>query len=443
MPGTSSPPVLNAPDAERSVLGMILLDPSCLYEVADRLTEASFSTPGYRAVWRAVASLLREQTRISLETVFERIQIHRDDNRVTPADLIDIISDVYSAAHLGAHSALLLRYQQRRMLRDLHRRIDEGLQTNPEELLDQVEIALADIRAVGTQETDGIEQQVQATIAADIAVSEGKIPAYRWPIRELTRATKGIQPGRFYLIIALYKTGKSKLVATTLTDLVVNQQVPCLFFSMEMRPRQVLHWMAGQALRIDTLQYDTPDLSRKDMQATHDWLVREIASKKLLFINDRSRHTPESICGEMRRSKLRYGIKVAFIDFLQKIDWGQKDIVTEIEKGVNLIAATGRDLGVAIIGLSQAPKAAEFKGPKQNLTLADVKSSGALAEAADCAIAITDPDRHKETEDGIKKLRFLVEGRDIRSRILEIRADLRYGFFNCITPEAPTAVRQP
>jgi replicative DNA helicase len=342
-----------------------------------------------------------------------------------------------TAANVRAHAELLIEKQRGRLLKAAATSVLDRLNEAPADLVESLESAIAEVRTMGTADRPNIDRQVESAIQANQDVIRGKIPAHDWPVPALTRATKGIRSGKFYLVVALYKTGKSKLLTATLTHLVVEQNVPCLFFSLEMRSTQVLNWMAAYALKINSAKYGTPELSENELEHTNDWMQRRIATPGLLHINDRSVHTPESICAEMRRAVMRHGVKVVFIDFLQRINFGRKDVVAEIERGVNLIASTARDLSVAIIALSQVPKSAEKKGKGEHIHMGDVKSSGAFAEAADCSIAITDPDRHRDTESGVRYLKFVVEGRDVRSRMLDIQADLRYGHFNTLTRDEP------
>jgi len=437
MPASSSllaEPTPAAPEVEAQVLGAILRDPTCLYDLHDRLSAGSFHLPKHRLIWTAILALFDHNEMIDLNTVTNELdrtgELAACGGRST---FLDICDSVFTAANVGSHTAILIEKQKARALRQCLLDGLEHLRESPDELIQNLESQLAAARSIGLRSTSTIDVQVEETIRGNLAVAEGKIPACNWPIRALSRATKGIRAGKIYLIIALYKTGKSKLLVATLTHLTVDQEVPCLFFSLEMRPPQILNWMAGCALTIDTAHYGTADLSKDERTRTEDWLMRQIASPGRLVINDRSTHTPESICAEMKRAVMQHGVKVVLIDFLQRITFGNKDLVSEIERGINLIAATARSLNVAVIALSQVPKSAEKKAAGENITMGDVKSSGAFAEAADCSIAITDPNRHKESNLPTRDLRFVVEGRDLRSRVLDIRADLRYAHFNTLT----------
>ena len=442
MPNESSPLAVETPaalDVERAVLGAILCDPTCLYDIYDRLTVESFHRREHRLVWSALIAMFGRGETINLETLRRELERTGDLEKCGGhSTLLDIADSVMTAAHAGAHAQILIEKQRQRKLRATATSLLDRLNENPDDLVDWLEESISEVRSVGLDNQPTLDRQVEAAIQANKDVIEGKVVAYQWPIRELTRATKGIRAGKFYLLVALYKTGKSKLLTATLTDLVVDQQVPCLFFSLEMRSTQVLNWMAAYALKINSTKYGTLELSQGELDRTTDWMIQQIASAGRLHINDRSVHTPESICAEIRRAVMKYGIKVVFIDFLQKINFGPKDHVAEIERGVNLIVSTARDLGVAVVALSQVPKSAEKKAKGDNINMGDVKSSGAFAEAADCSISMTDPNRHQESDQDTRHLKFVVEGRDVRSRVLDIHADLRYGDFHSLIPvEAP------
>lgn len=439
----SSPPVtMHDEQLERAILGAVLLAPEAYYEISDLVTERSFQQAPHRLVWRAMGELMalgNPVDEVTLRAHLERSgQLQQAGGT---ALLVDIADSIFSAANVRAHALILVAHQKRRALRQALGNALSELNDEPDALLDRLQAQLLEIGDVGCGPLRTTSEQIVQMMAADLEVLEGRMSGWSWPLQELTVATRGIRSGRIYLVIGLFKSGKSKFTVATIHQLITRENTPVLFLSMEMPSRQVFHWLAGCDLSINSEFYDSPRLSRDQMNQTHDW-VQSNCGEGQLQINDRAVQTPASICAAMRRAAIRHGVKVVFIDYLQKIAWADgTPSVLDISRGMNLIAATAKRLNLAVIGLSQVPKSVEKQAREQMINLGDVKDASAFAETADCAIAITDPERHKEgPERGVRNLKLLIEQRDGPTRVLDVRADLRFGHFFALTRESAPAL---
>lgn len=430
---SSQPAIPKAPDVEQAVLGAAMRDREALYEVIDRLTVDAFAQPVYRHVWGALRELVARNQPVDLLTVAAQLETQGVLSVCGGSiAIIDIADSVFSAANIAAHVDILIDYQKRRGLWQFSHEVMQDLNEDPDHVVAKAESRMLAIAEIGCQTQTGTDRQIERMIATDTDVLSGKLSGYSWSIPDLSRVTRGIRPGRMYLIIALFKTGKSKLVIATIHELIARQKTSVLFISVEMGSTQVFHWLAGCALTINTALFGSAGLSEAQMRSAHDWVLHNVGSG-LLCVDDRAVQTPETICSAMRRAAMRDSVKVVFIDYLQRIAWSPKQAsVADIGRGMNLIAATAKRLGVAVIALSQVPKSVEQQPAKKLITLGDVKDAAVFAEVADASVAITDPNRHKQGSRPQRLLKFLVEQRDGPTRVLDIQADLRYGHFESV-----------
>lgn len=435
---SSQPAIPKAPDVEQAVLGAAMRDREALYEVIDRLTVDAFAQPVYRHVWEAMRELVARNQPVDLLTVTTQLE-ERGVLEVCGGrgGLIDIADSVFTAVNIAAHADILIDYQRRRGLWHFSHSVMRDLKEDPDHVVARAESRMLAISEIGRETRTGTDRQIERMIATDTDVLRGKLSGYSWSIPDLSRVTRGIRPGRMYLIIALFKTGKSKLVIATIHEMIARQKIPVLFISVEMGATQVFHWLAGYALKINTALFGSAGLSEAQMRSSHDWIMQHVGSG-LLCVDDRAVQTPESVCSAMRYAAMKDGVKVVFIDYLQRIAWSPKQpSVADIGRGMNLIAATAKRLGVAVIALSQVPKSVEQQPAKKLITLGDVKDAAVFAEVADASVAITDPNRHKQGSRPQKLLKFLVEQRDGPTRVLDIQADLRYGHFESVVRGDP------
>lgn len=429
---SSKPVKLHTPDVEEAVLAAVMRDKAALFATADLLTADAFHDLRHRRIWEVVTYLCAHDKPVDLYTVTieleERGYLNACGGRVGVGRIADSIN---SAANARAHAGILLDYQQRRAIAAFLQADNIDLRDDPRESLARLESGLQAISEHGRGSERTIDEQINRMMAADYDVLEGKLAGANWPLPELSQLTRGIRPGKIYLIIALFKTGKSKLAIATIHQLI-NDGVPVQFFSLEMGSSQVFHWLAASALSINASLFGSPRISRQEVDDAHRWVQEHCASGQIV-IDERAVQTPEMICRAMRQAAVAKGVKVVFIDYLQRISWSDgTPSVGDIARGLSMIAATAKRYDLAVIGLSQVPKGVEQRGSGQLITLADVKDAAAYAEVADCSIAITDPNRHQPSPTPQRHLRFLIEQRDGESKIIEVEADLRYGRFQSI-----------
>lgn len=438
---SSSPVKLHAPDVEEAVLAAVLRDKHALYQVVDQLTAAAFHDLRHRRIWEAITWLYAHDKPVDISTVSVELELQGHLNACGGRSEIARISEVvFTSVNAPAHARILLDYQKRRAISEFLRGEDIKIADDPRESLARLEAGLQAIAECGGESERTSDEQINRMMAADYEILEGRLAGANWPLPELSQLTRGIRPGKIYLIIALFKTGKSKLAIATIHQLITDR-VPCLFLSLEMGSTQVLHWLAACALSIDASLFGSPRISRRQIEDAHHW-VQEHCADGQLVIDDRAVQTPETICRAMRQAALARGVKVVFIDYLQRISWAEGTAsVSDIARGLSQIAATAKRFNLAVVGLSQVPKGVEQRGGGQLINLSDVKDAAAYAEVADCSIAITDPNRHQPSPVPQRHLRFLVEQRDGESKIIDVQADLRYGHFHAlIATDEKTAV---
>lgn len=423
---------LNVPEVERAVIAAVMRDKDALYDTVERLTTQAFNDLRHRRIWEAVMHLTAQDEPVDLHTI--ACELERRGHLQScggRSELVGIADTIFSAANVRSHARILLDYQQRRAIRDFLRAEDIDLADNPRQILSTLDSRLQSISETEHSAVRSTDEQINRMMASDYDILEGRLSGVNWPIPELSQLTRGIRPGKIYLIIALFKTGKSKLAIASIHQLI-NDGVPVLFFSLEMGASQVFHWLAAGALSINASLFGSPRISKQQVEDAHRWVQKHCANGEIA-IDERAVQTPETICRAMRQAAVAKGVKVVYIDYLQRISWADgTPSAGDIARGLSMIAATAKRYDQAVVGLSQVPKGVEQRGAGQLITLADVKDAAAYAEVADCSIAITDPNRHQPSPIPQRHLRFLVEQRDGESKVIEVEADLRYGRFQAM-----------
>lgn len=418
------------------MLGAAMRDERAASEVVGMLKPEDFAGATNRRVFAAVVHVLQSHERVDLATVANRLE--QAGHLVSVggrAALVGIADSVFTGANAMSHARIL---REKRILRETVAYCDAlkgrcaGQSGDVHDLIRYASDGIAHISGLIPSSEVGVDNQIEKMMDSDWNTIRGGRNGWEWPVEGMTEATRGILPGKFYIILGFFKSGKSKLLTTTLAGLA-RPAPPTLFFSMEMSAPMIFRWMACSHLLVDTSIFDSRKPDQDSVTRVHQWVMEHVGTG-WLKVNEVSLQTPGMICAAIRRDHAERGTKLVLIDYLQKINWGGgRDTRNEIKAGMGLIWATCRDLGITLVGLSQVPKSAGDKmgRTKSNLvTINDAKDSGVFAEMCDCAISITDETRDRESNP--KTFKFLIQQRDGATRLLTVMGDMRYGNFHSI-----------
>lgn len=383
---------VNDPEAERYVLGSILLDSQAYYLVANYLSEECFYTPMHRDIFKAIHSLTSEGK--PMDMVLVNAELARlGITSVTMIDLMGIMSDVASSAHIEEHALRLHVLYRRRKLWEIAQQLAN------ESMDESKDIDRAQQKAVdGMLDTsDGAQKDVTmcgALGALVQAVDENQRRGYRMTGTP-TGFTKwdekgGLQPGDLIVIAADSSMGKTSL-ALTMARNAVEHGKGVAFYSMEMTRQQLTARYISPLVRIPSsrMLYAT-NLSDQEMRR-----IKDVSGSRMddgFYIDDESTSSLDSILVSIRMMSARYKIKGAVIDYLQilGIMGGSGRMTREqmLGSAARRLKNLAKELGIWIIALSQLSRDKEKGLPN----LSRIRDSGQIVEAADVVALLYRPD---------------------------------------------------
>lgn len=214
-----------------------------------------------------------------------------------------------------------------------------------------------------------------------LAASDTPEQGHDWGLPTLTQKTRGMLPGKTYIIGGLKKCGKTKFAIYTMHSLL-KAGINTLFISMELQGADAMRWLVER----ESGAYFFDTFSRQKTMTALDSM-----EKMPFFIDSRSALSLQEIKQKIIYETRKHKIQVVFIDYLQKMsfdDAGGRALA--IQKAASGIADMARDLKISIIVLSQLGNVAE-SAPFP--TVAHLKESGGIGEAADCILLLNNLDR--------------------------------------------------
>jgi replicative DNA helicase len=385
---TRTPP--HALDAERAVLGALLLEPSAYEDVVDAgLRPEHFYRPNHGTVFRAIADLHAAGEHIDTLTVVDELLKGGQLDAVGGAAAISQLEALLpTAAHVSSYARLV---REKSVLRQLIENATGVVQSayaqnkRVEDILDEAERSILEI-SQGTSKKSIVPMRELVKRATE---QLEKAYANRTPItglatgfKKLDFITSGLQPGDLVIVAARPSMGKTAFTLNIAGNVATRLQKPVMFFSLEMGADQLVQRLLGAEARIDI-----SNLRRGFVQAA-DWARLAEATGRLsdapLFIDETPSISVTEMRNKCRRQLHETGLSLVMVDYLQLMQGppgydNKATEVGEISKGLKTIA---RELGVPVVALSQLNRSVEQRVDKRPM-MSDLRESGAIEQDAD------------------------------------------------------------
>ena len=387
-------------EAEQSVLGGLLLDNSAWDRAADIVTHRDFYNAQHGAIFSAIGAIVVARQPADVITVFETLQrMDRADDCGGLAYLNELAQSVPSAANMRRYAEIVREHAARRTLIAT---ADEALTLTRDR--EQADLG-ATIDRITTMFGQLQRNQVRKTprAIADIAserldyytaLEEGSVIA-GWPthIPALDiRLNGGLRAGGLYILAARPAVGKSSF-AQSLGLALAGDALPTLFLSLEMGDTEVADRGVASAGRVSYSALLTGKMTNDGWGRASEAMER--LSRLPFYVDDQPALTLRDIRIKAKSIK---GLKVLILDYLQlcagtRRDNNRNSEIEEISRGLKALA---KELGVAVIALSQLNRDVEKRTNKRP-ALSDLRDSGAIEQDADVVMFLW-PVREFEAE---------------------------------------------
>ncbi|TLY46160.1 MAG: replicative DNA helicase [Nitrospirae bacterium] len=417
-------------EAEKAVLGAILLDNQALYKALEVISSDEFYLPKHRRIFEAMITLLTEQNQVvDLVTLSDHLQHAGALEGVGgSAYLTDLAQAVATAASVTYHAKLIHETGINRILINVSTEIVtrgyEGTK-RVDELLDYAErniFGIAERRLkrsfspMGAVVTDTVEH------INKLYEQKEKITGIPTGFSDLNEKTAGLQPSDLIVVAGRPSTGKTSLALGMALHAALHSSRPSkvAIFSLEMSKEQLCMRLLSAEGRVDMHRIRTGQLQRED------WPNLTRAAGKLseskIYIDDTPGITALEMRAKIRRQKAETGLDLVVVDYLQLMSGSDNSENRQQEISIisRSLKSVAKELNIPVIALSQLSRAVESR-PDRRPVLADLRESGAIEQDADLVLMIYRRDLHAaekgKTEDWKEER---TEEKADRERVAEI-----------------------
>jgi replicative DNA helicase len=394
-------------EAERSILGAILLDNFSYNQAAEYLKPEDFSLDSHRRIYSRMMDLAESSRAIDMITLVEELERHKELEAIGDVGYVSGLVDGVPDRPSIEHYIKIVR--DKALLRGLIHASNVAIARAAEQS-DLAEEILSDAEAAIFQLSDkrigrgfmGVQEIVKESFGSvDALLQRGqRITGLATHYPDLDEMTSGLQRSDLIIIAARPSMGKTALAMNIAENASIEDQKVVGMFSLEMSREALLLRLLCSRARVDSHRMRTGSLWREDMNKVVQ--AMEQLAHAPIFIDD----TPGISLSEMRAKARRLQqsqgkLDLLIVDYLQLMAGAARRYenrtqeVSAISRGLKGLA---KELKVPVVALSQLSRAPESRGGDHRPQLADLRESGSIEQDADVVAFIFREEVYKPDE---------------------------------------------
>ncbi len=376
-------------DAEKAVLGALLLNDSWIAQVIEILQPDDFYSQQHKIIYDHIVQLNQQYKRVDLVTLQDELQKKGQLDFIGGVVyLISLQEEIPSAGLITQHAQII---KEKAILRDLIHSatgiISNCYNQNNEQIdavLDQAEKTIFQISNKRSSESFvQLNIWLKKTFAhlSDIKSHSKGITGVPTGFKKLDAITSGFQPGDFIVFAGRPSMGKTAF-SLSLVNYAAEQNFAVGIFSLEMAAEQL-------TLRLLSGESGVPLHNIRNATITSDeWIELTNVAARLadnkIFIDDTAMLNIMDLRAKARKLKIEHDVKLLVIDYLQLLHSAKKhenrhQEVSEISRSIKSLA---KELNIPILACAQLSRAVDSRMDKRPM-LSDLRESGAIEQDAD------------------------------------------------------------
>jgi|CXWL01.1.fsa_nt_gi replicative DNA helicase len=383
-------------EAERGLLGSLLLKPDAIHDVSDTVRADSFYAEKHRLIFQAMRELSERGEPIDLLSISERLSANGSLERAGGrAYIAELVSSAPSPGNFHHYADLVSRKHVMRSLINASHEIAESAYEESRDASEVLDSAEKSIYAIGnasashkfvaiSDKLDDAWERMET-----LSKNDGAIRGVPTGFPDLDTLLSGLHKSDLIILAARPSVGKTSLAMDIARNAAVRHNVGVGIFSLEMSSEQLVDRMLSAESYVNSWKIRTGAVrAEEDFARIRDAL--ETLSKAPIYIDDKPGSNILAMRAVARRLKREHGIGLIVVDYLQlmaptnsKNSDNMVQQVTEISRSLKSLA---RELEVPVLALSQLSRAVEQRGGKPRLS--DLRDSGCLT--GDTLIQIAD-----------------------------------------------------
>ena len=391
-------------EAERSVLGSLLIDPEGYTKISGALSPEDFYRHSHKRMYEAIQALGERSEPPDFVTVCEELERMETLEEVGGEVYVSsVANDVPSAFHVEYYADIVRRAAVLREIIDGASRIASMAMAADAESTQVLDTAESIIFSIARQ-TDSREYVPIRDVLTEFFDQldfrnqhPGVLSGIPTSFETLDSLTGGFQRSDLVIVAARTGIGKTTFLLNVVRNAARNNEVPIGVFTLELSAEQLVQRLVSLEAQIDSRLLRDADLQDTDFQR----IGRAIGelSESPIYIDDSPMLSIMQLRGKARRMQAEHNIGMIILDYLQLMQGSRtENRVQEISEITRSLKGLARELNVPIVAGAQLSRAVEQR-PEARPRLSDLRESGSIEQDADLVIFLY-PESSESTDAG-------------------------------------------
>ena len=411
-----------AREAEKAVLGGLMLETERFDSVILKISDQDFHGKDHQLIFESMGELINENKPLDPLTVSEKLDSKNLLNKIGGKDyLIALATETPTAANLEAYAEIIRQRSVARQLMKANSEIAE-LINNPQgmdgfSLLDEAERRIFSLNEEANRSQSSIRSMKELIPKSidtlhQLAESGSKLLGSSTGFRAIDNKLQGLQDGDLIVVAGRPSMGKTALAMNIAENVLMNNDEntgAVLVFSLEMPAESLTTRLLSGMSKLDQQDVRSGKLDNKQVTQVVE------QSKRLrelpLYIDDSSLLSPMELRARARRiNRLELnGLSLVVVDYLQlmQIPGSLENRVNQISEISRSLKSLAKELNVPVLALSQLNRAVEQRTDKRPM-MADLRDSGAIEQDADVILFIYRDEVYNEDSDQGNKAEIII-----------------------------------
>lgn len=373
-------------EAEMEVLGAVFLDNNVFKDIIDVLDTEDFYSTANGLIFNAMKRLYLKESPIDATTVAEELGTALGDvGGVTY--IAQLVSSCISTSNVMAYCSIVKSKSRRRRLFKAVTQAVQDIRGTDKENEELIEYLLNEFKAVeyyGDKRDGSLSEGLDKYLTLLEQRQGGAVGGYATGLELVDSFSGGFQKQDLVILAARPSMGKSAVALNIAANMAVDNGFKIAMFQLEMSKISTIERLMASRTSIEMNKLKKGEIEDEQWRQLAD--TSNILNYSNLKIYD-DVYTLKEIRSECKRLKLKGGLDVVFIDYLQLIDNGgslktRNEDVSAISRGLKLLA---KELDITVVALSQLSRAPEGRNNKRPY-LSDLRDSGSIEQDADIVI---------------------------------------------------------
>jgi replicative DNA helicase len=405
-------------EAEKAVLGSILIDSEAIYKITTSLDAGDFFIMQNQEIYAACCSLNERSETINQITVAQELAQKGKLEEVGGVSyLSQLVAMVPTSVHIESYAQIVSRLSIMRRLISASDRIAAigyEAEADTDDALAKAENILFKVRTHERGDFDPLRSILRDFFEQDTEALIGtQLPFINTGFFVLDNLLIGLQRSALVVLGARTSIGKTSLALNIARNAAVDQRACVALFSLEMSKQELIQRLLSNESEISTRLVRSPQYKDDEKLEKRLMKASEALSEAKIFIDDTSQIRVSEMKNKVFRLNIEHPVDLVIVDYLQLIRGDNKieNRYQELSQITRSLKALARDLNVPVLALSQLRRP-EHQGPPPRPRLSDLRDSGSIEQDADVVIFM-----HREDTQSTNDAMLLDEKEEISRNI--------------------------